>query len=233
MTITYNPNANVANVGFAGAVTRSATINGVTAGNALICMICHVDLGGGTRTLSSCSDGQGSYTTDATLAGNACSLFITSLFNANSGSHTVTVTVSGSGTNSNGHIYVVEVAGIGTSDSFDKTASSTAISTAMSTGATATLSSNNEIAFAIHSHNSSGGNSWSYPPTGFTNIHNGNDGGTASYNSQNYQIVSSNAAITADWGTGSVSTKHTCLVATYQAAIGGFLLSQLSNQGGF
>jgi hypothetical protein len=219
MSIVYNPNSNVASVNFNGAVTRSATINGVTAGNTILALISSIDTNGATRSLNSLSDGQGSYATDASQGGNGVLCVVASLFNANSGSHTVSVTLSGSGTACQGHMYVVEVSGIGTSNSLDQTAGTTANSQPMSTGATGTLAVANEIAFALSGTISSGTGTYTYPPTGFTQIHAGNDTGTNSYNSQNYQIVASTAAITADWGSAAANTKHSCVVATYQGTV--------------
>jgi hypothetical protein len=219
MSIVYNPNSNVANVAFNAAVTRSATITGVTAGNTIIALISSVDTNGSVRSLSSLSDGQGSYTTDASQSGNGCLCVVASLFNANAGSHTVSVTLSGAGAFSYGYMYVVEVAGIGTSDSFDQSAGTTGNSLTMSTGATGTLAVANEIAFAINGTIAGGAGTYNYPPTGFTQIHAGQDGSSNSFDSQNYQIVASTSAITADWGSVSSNVKHSCLVATYQGAV--------------
>jgi hypothetical protein len=203
-----------------GSLSASATLSGVTSGNTLISIICHLDEGGTTPTFT-LSDGQGTYAQDSTALGTYESVVIGSLFTANSGSHTVTGT-AGSGTTSNsfGRIILTEWSGIATSGQ-DQASSNIYNNniTQPTTGTTAGLATSSDLIIAALSFGnvSTGG---TFPPTGgpgtYTSLMSAQAYGFG-FGDMDYQIIaSSSAGVSAAWGTLSNSGKGAAAIMTYK-----------------
>ena len=201
-------------------LSQAITLAGVTAADALIAVVGHED-GGSTNPNVSGSDAQGSYTQDIWVArGNQASAGIYSLFNANAGSHTLTVTASsGTAANSAWNVNILEVSGLGTTDSFDASSSNTAnTSTTPTTGSTGTLAVASEfvITCAQGNQGSTGGTS---PPTGgnnspFIDIYNA----TSEWFDSAYQINTSvTTGVAAAYGTLNTSVIWAAVIGTYKA----------------
>jgi len=219
-------------------MSQTITLNGVASGNALIFLGSVVDTAGSLTAASGWTVTDGTaYTHDAEspVSGGASATIIASRLNVNSGSHTVTFTVTGGlAANKKGGLSFLEISGLLTSGAFDKSSTNSGNSTTPTTGSTAALAQSNEIIVcALATFGSLTGGSSHFPPIGgpgvFTALYNGTG------SDHDYQIqTSGTTAVSADWGTVDASGKWSAAVATYKGSTsGGFLLSQLSNQGGF
>ena len=200
-----------------GSLSGTASLSGVTAGNALICLATHIasDATNPTFSVVDSQTGTPNYTQDVLVrqASNSAAM-CTSLFSALAGSHTVTVTaLAGAAGNSFGKLILLEISGITT---FDKFGTLALTGTAAVTSSTGTLSAANEILFAVLGAQSAL-TGFTTPPTGgpgvFTNLF--SDPSTFDSN-MNYQIqTTGTAAVTANWGTLNSSAALAGLVATY------------------
>lgn len=199
---------------FGGTLTATASLTGVTAGNHIIVVAMHGDLGGNSPSLS-CSDSQGSYPSDV-LSGGGGGVARTQLFRlaaATAGTHTISVVASaGTGANSVGEIVAIEVAPV----ALDQSSVIGGTATAVSVPATASLSGTGDLAIAALWHGALNSGGGTFPPTGGTGTY------TALVSQTNesdadYQILSSAAGVGANWGTFSFSSKYTALVAAYKS----------------
>lgn len=200
---------------FAGSLSATTTLTGVTAGNHIILLAMHGDLGGSGPTLSA-SDGQGAYGVDV-LSGGGGGVARTVAFrltNAAAGTHTIVCTASGGTTaNSVGTTVAIEVPPV----ILDQSSVNGGSSAAASVAATAALHTTNELALAAIFHGALLNGGGTFPPAG----------GTGSYTSlahlhdgdADYQVLTSTAGVGADWGTMTNSSKWTALVAAYMAAV--------------
>jgi hypothetical protein len=206
---------------FSSSLSATATINGVTAGNALFAVVSHIDQGGNSPTFT-ISDGT-SYTQDiASDQGGQVEIAIARRFNVAGGNYTLTVTASaGTAGQSHGRIQFLEVSGLG--NAFDTSGSAKNTGTqARTTSNTATLASSSEFALAVYGAFSNNLGGFNSPPSGgpgsWTNLFNASE--SVGLWDSDYQIISgSNAAFNVSWGTtGLPTTKWNCAVATYTGA---------------
>jgi hypothetical protein len=213
------------NTSAATATTISITCSGVAAGDTLIVTVGYT-LSGSSGSTITVSDGQGSYTADASLSrGSPPQNFsgIFSLFNTNSGTHTITASAS-AGTSGNTYwaINAVEVSGIGTVDSVDQTGTNSANTsttpTVVTAGALAQGSEFVVMSLVTNQHYSGG----TFPPTGGNNspyisIYSVNNL-ICSFDSD-YQInTTATTAPAAAWGTLTTSQIWSAVAATYKAS---------------
>lgn len=196
---------------WAGSLSATTTLTGVTAGNHIILLAMHGDLGGNNPSLS-CSDGQGAYSVDV-LSGGGGGVARTAAFritNATAGTHTIVCTASGGTTaNSVGTTVAIEVPPV----VLDQSSVAGGSSAAASVAATAALVATNELALAAIFHGALLSGGGTFPPTGGTgtytslaHIHNGD---------ADSQVLTSTAGVGADWGTLTNVSKWTALVAVY------------------
>ena len=218
----------------------SVTITGVTAGNTLIAVVGHEDAGG-SNPIISVSDGQGSYTADQqNNRGFQTHAGIWSLFNANAGSHTITATASlGTAANSSWSINVIEVSGLGTSDSYDTGNNNSAnTSTTPTSGVSAALAQGSELVVTCLTGNTGlSGGSYTAPPSGGNNtpfIAIYAHPASQCYFDSDYQInTSATTAVQASWGATTQNQIWSAAIATYKAAGTKKTEYTASNQGGF
>ncbi len=200
---------------WAGSLSATTTLTGVTAGNHIILLAMHGDLGGNGPTLAA-SDAQGSYGIDVLSAGGlgVARTVAFRLANATAGTHTIVCTAStGTGANSVGTTVAIEVPPV----VLDQSSVAGGASTAASVSATAALSTTNELALAAIFHGALLNGGGTFPPTGGTgayislaHLHDGD---------ADYQLLTSTAGVGADWGTMTNSSKWTALVAAYKAVV--------------
>jgi hypothetical protein len=197
---------------FSGTGSISLSLAGVTANNDIIVQVtCQP----GASVTISVSDGGGSYTLDAdgTFSNNHNAIY--RFKQASAGTHSITVSLSSS--TAFGQAMASEVAG-NSSNAVDKTSTNTATSTTPSVGPTSTLSSANEIVFVTLGNDES----FSFagitqPPTsGYTSIYFDNSNVEMSTDFA-YKVVSSNAAVSANWGTLTNSQTWGAALAAYNS----------------
>jgi hypothetical protein len=205
-----------------GSLTQAVTLNGVTAGNALITLVAHSQIDGGGGTLS-VSDGV-SYNADipTTDSGGAVQIFTGSRYAVSAGSYTATATsTAGVAANSNFDMILYEVSGL-TTNGFDQKATAPGNSTGpYATGNTGALAQPSEIMFALVS--ALDGSGATVPPTGGPGTYT-DDGHSFTNSGQDYgfahQIQSSGtAAVSASFGSSVSSQKWVVGVATYKGVI--------------
>jgi hypothetical protein len=201
-------------------VTQSATLSGVTAGNAIIAVSGHVD-SAGTGPTFVISDGQGTYTNDAyvNLAGFIQAV-IGSLFNANAGSHTVScVAQSGAAGNSTGEIALLEVSGIGV---LDEKNTATSTNTTPSIALTGNIATVNELIVCITNANTTLAGATA-PPTAsgtsqsWVSLFSQLTGASSVFADLDYLInTSGTGTVGAAWGTLSSSADCSMAIAAYK-----------------
>ena len=201
---------------FNGSLTATLSLTGVTAGNAVFCLVGHYAYDGANPTFT-ITDGT-SYTQDSAAATAGKQAIISSQLNASAGTHNVVVTASsGNPANSEGAIQLVEFSGVATSGAFDRTATVTATNTAPNTGVTPTLRSTGQLVLAALATNASG-TGFTSPPTGgpgtYTNLATGALD-NAFIGDFDYQLNVGTAAVSANWGTFGTAVPWGALVATY------------------
>jgi hypothetical protein len=205
-------------------LTAAITLTGCTAGNALIFCVSHEDSGGAAGQSVTASDNVGgSLTPDITnTRGNQAWAGVYSLWNIASGSHTITATSAvGTAGNSSFVINVMEVSGLGTSNSFDKSSGNNAnTSTTPTTGTTSTLAQASELVVCVVALNTNT-TGWTVPPTGgnnspYVSIYSHT---TTCCGDADYQInTSSTTGVAAAWGTLGTSQIWSAVIGTYKAA---------------
>lgn len=198
---------------FAGSLSATTTLTGVTAGNHIILLAMHGDLGGTGPSLSA-SDGQGAYSIDVLSAGGlgVARTVAFRLAAATSGTHTIVCTASGGTTaNSVGTTVAIEVPPV----ILDQSSVNGGSSTAASVAVTAALATTSDLALAAIFHGALLNGGGTFPPTGGTgayislaHLHDGD---------ADYQVLTSTAGVGADWGTMTNTSKWTALVAAYKA----------------
>jgi hypothetical protein len=198
--------------------TAVATLNRVTAGNAIIVLSRHWDQTGGFASWT-ISDGT-SYTADVSqTSGSPGACAIHSLFNASGGTHTITATCSTDTANSYGSISAFEVANINV---FDKGSNNRATSTTPTTGTTGTLTSATCIYFTILRISDLLSNGITVPPTGgpakFYELWDGQGdltfGASATFAWQDQ--TSGTTGVSAAWGTNGTSQKWEAVIGVYR-----------------
>jgi hypothetical protein len=141
--------------------------------------------------------------------------------NAGSGSHVIVGTQVAGAFNCYGWFVALEVSGLATSSSLDKTSTnSNASSTNATTGSTGVLTQAAELVDGQRWPCSAGRTSPSRLPSGYTNI--SNEPNTATYNtlmgSQDYAIVAATTAQNPDWGNFGATSPWAACIATFKAA---------------
>jgi hypothetical protein len=200
---------------FAGSLTATTSLTGVTANNHIIVAAMHEDTAGSAPTLS-CSDGQGSYGADV-VASSGGGVAYTALFrlaNASAGTHSISVVASGgTAANSKGAIVAFEVPPV----VLDQSSTGGSVGTAVSVAATATLAASGDLAIAavLHANLNSGGGT--FPPTGGTGTYTSASVPHTNNADCDYQTLTSTAGVGANWGTFSFSGKWTAAVGAYTA----------------
>jgi len=194
-------------------LSATTTLTGVTAGNHIILLAMHGDLGGNGPTLSA-SDAQGSYAidVDSNLGLGLARVTMFRLANANAGTHAITCTAStGTTANSVGTTIAIEVPPV----TLDQSNIAGGNGTAVSVSPTSSLAAVNELAVAgIFANNLLTGGG-TFPPTGGTGTYislvHAHDG------DGDYQILTSTAGVGANWGTLSFSGKWAAVIGAYNA----------------
>lgn len=199
---------------FAGTLSATTTLTGVTAGNTIVVVTMHVDLGGNSPVIS-VTDGT-VYTTDATVgSGGASKAQISRLAAVSGGTHTIVVTAStGTASQSKGRVIALELPPV----VLDEINTGGGSGTAASVAATATLAGIGELAIAGLYYDSIASGGGTFPPVGgpgvYTEIVSKLNGSDAVY-----QVLSTAAGVGVDWGTFTVTSKWAAAIAVYAAAV--------------
>jgi hypothetical protein len=192
-----------------GTQTGAAAINysGAVAGNTLVVIGNYHNYGGGftypTVTDSSTQTWSTANVPTYVLEnGQAVGTFCYYLPNCNSGTHNLTINGDGAGYGIYG-LAIIEVSGLPTSSSLDKTNSTnstTANITTLSSGSTGTLSAASELVIAgITVYDVSEATAGISTPAGFTQLLAINSGSTSQICQYSYQITAATTALNPNW----------------------------------
>lgn len=212
-------------VGTFSGLTATATLNGVTNLNSLICTVSHLD-NGQTGPSFTISDGAG-YNQDVNSAVLGYSnTIIASRYAVAGGNYTVTVTaLSGSAGNSYGSIQLSEFSNLVT-NGFDASATAGTYSTALTCGPTGTLAQNTELLIAalFVSQNNGSGGPITTPPTGgpgsFVNLASINPSSNLCADFDYQLNTGTNAAVSVNYGSLPNPSVWGIAVATYKESGG-------------
>jgi hypothetical protein len=211
-------------VNTSASLTSANTLSGVASGDSLFFLASQGFTDGSSPTVS-VADGQGTYSQDVfTERGSQSYSGIFSLFNANSGTHSATATAStGTAADHDWYNNMLEVSGLGTTNSLDQTSSDNANTSATpTTGATGALAQGSELVLTAMQFNNDS-SLGTYPPTGgnnspFISLYS-TQSSSAGTCDADYQInTSATTAVQASWGTLNAAAIWTAVIATYKAA---------------
>lgn len=205
--------------GTASAVT-SITLafdSSVTAGNHIFDLVSWFDTGTPNIAVGGITDTQGNTHTVA-IQNDTTEASVAIAYAESAASGATSVTIDPANTNLYLAAAIVEWSGLESSGSLDKTVATNGTSTTPSAGPTATLTRSDELVLALAVARIPGSSNVSFDvpaTTGYTNIFVEQNWTLIVSHASDYKDVSSNAAVSAAWGTLSASADWTGIIATF------------------